>query len=203
MDTTLLPIETHPLEPFLPENGRILFLGSFPPPVAKWSMQFFYPNFINDFWRIMGLLFFDDRRHFEVAGERRFHQTAVEAFAREQGLAFFDTARRVRRLRGNASDAHLEVVETTDIAALLSAMPHCHRIVTTGGKASDTLLEALHLTRLPDIGTCTLCPAANHDLGRDLEFWRMPSSSRAYPLALEKKAAFYRRLFDDDVQPLA
>lgn len=201
MDTQLIPIETHPLQPFLPENGRILFLGSFPPPVAKWSMHFFYPNFINDFWRIMGLLFFDDRRHFEVAGERRFHQEAVEVFAREQGLAFFDTARRVRRLRGNASDAHLEVVEATDIAALLAPMPHCRRIVTTGGKASDTLLDALQLTRLPDIGTCTLCPTSTHGLGRDLEFWRMPSSSRAYPLALEKKAAFYRRLFDDATLP--
>lgn len=31
-------IEVHPLEPFLPENGRILFLGSFPPPRGRWSM---------------------------------------------------------------------------------------------------------------------------------------------------------------------
>ena len=26
-----LPIESHPFAPFLPENGRMLFLGSFPP----------------------------------------------------------------------------------------------------------------------------------------------------------------------------
>ena len=31
--------------------------------------------------------------------------------------------------------------------------------------------------------------------GLALTFWRMPSTSRAYPLALEKKAAFYRRLW--------
>ena len=29
----------------------------------------------------------------------------------------------------------------------------------------------------------------------DIQFWRMPSTSRAYPLPLEKKAGFYRRLF--------
>ena len=29
-------IETHPLKPFLPHEGRILFLGSFPPPKARW-----------------------------------------------------------------------------------------------------------------------------------------------------------------------
>ena len=37
-------IERHPLEPFLPANGRMLFLGSFPPPKERWSMEFFYPN---------------------------------------------------------------------------------------------------------------------------------------------------------------
>ena len=31
--------------------------------------------------------------------------------------------------------------------------------------------------------------------GRPVRFWRMPSSSRAYPLPLEKKAAAYRKLF--------
>ena len=28
-----------------------------------------------------------------------------------------------------------------------------------------------------------------------LRFWRMPSTSRAYPLPLEKKAEAYRKLF--------
>lgn len=55
--------ERHPLEPFLPENAKVLMLGSFPPPVERWSMQFFYPNWINDMWRIMGLLFYNDRQH--------------------------------------------------------------------------------------------------------------------------------------------
>ncbi len=48
-------IEYHPLFPFLPENTKVLFLGSFPPQRKRWSMDFFYPNFINDHWRIMGL----------------------------------------------------------------------------------------------------------------------------------------------------
>ena len=69
---SVLPIETHPLQPFLPPNAQWLFLGSFPPPQARWSMLFFYPNFINDFWRIMGLLFFENREHFVVKGEKRF-----------------------------------------------------------------------------------------------------------------------------------
>lgn len=47
-----MTIEEHPLVPFLPANGKILFLGSFPPPKARWSMEFFYPNWINDFSKV-------------------------------------------------------------------------------------------------------------------------------------------------------
>ena len=66
--------ERHPLEPFLPENARILMLGSFPPPTARWSMDFFYPNWINDMWRIFGVIFFEDKGHFEMKGEKRFNK---------------------------------------------------------------------------------------------------------------------------------
>ena len=32
-------IERHPLKPFLPENAKVLFLGSFPPPKKRWCME--------------------------------------------------------------------------------------------------------------------------------------------------------------------
>ena len=68
--------ERHPFEPFLPGNARVLFLGSFPPQPKRWSMDFYYPNWINDFWRICGLVFFGEKGHFEVAGEKRFGFTS-------------------------------------------------------------------------------------------------------------------------------
>ncbi len=187
--------ESHPLKPFLPSNGRILFLGSFPPPRARWSMEFFYPNFINDFWRIMGLIHFHDAQHFVVDGEKRFCRERIIAFCMEKGLAFYDTATQVRRLKGNASDEHLEIVEPTDIGALLGEMPLCNNVVTTGGKASEELQRQL-LLPLPRIGEYTEGEA----FGRTLRWWRMPSSSRAYPLKLEKKADFYARLFNNSIQ---
>ncbi len=61
-------IEKHPLAPFLPEGARILMLGSFPPKKERWSMEFFYPNWINDMWRIWGLIFFNDKEHFVAEG---------------------------------------------------------------------------------------------------------------------------------------
>ena len=183
MDT--LPVERHPFEPFLPENARILFLGSFPPQERRWSMPFYYPNFQNDFWRIIGLIFFDEPLHFVLPGEKRFHQAAIETFCRERGLAFYDTATEVIRLKDNASDAFLEVVTPTDIPALLTQIPCCRDIVVTGEKAARTLADTLSCTPPPVGESVTVGP---------YRLWRMPSTSRAYPLPLAKKADAYRKV---------
>ena len=183
--------ERHPLEPFLPPGATTLFLGSFPPPRERWSMDFFYPNFLNDFWRVMGLVHFGDAKWFESPVRKGFDRERIVAFCEERGLAFYDTARSVRRLKDNASDAFLEVLEPTDVGALVARLPGCRRIVTTGGKASEELLGILGEEQMPPIGGCIQVQA----WGRELEWWRMPSTSRAYPLALEKKAEIYRRLF--------
>ena len=114
--------ERHPLQPFLPQNARILMLGSFPPPKARWSMEFFYPNWINDMWRLMGYIFYGDKGRFEVKGEKRFDKEAVVEFCTTKGIALYDTATEVNRLKDNASDKFLEVVTPTDISHCL---PHC------------------------------------------------------------------------------
>jgi len=190
--TGIPPIESHPLAPFLPEGCRLLMLGSFPPERKRWSMEFFYPNFNNDMWRIMGLLFYGKRKHFEKEGARRFDRDRIVEFCTGRGIGLFDTATQVRRLAGNASDKFLEVVTPTDLTAMLSSLPHCTAVVTTGEKATDTLM--LHFgCEKPRVGEHVRLHAGD----RTLRFYRMPSSSRAYPLALDRKAAYYGRMFRD------
>ena len=186
--------EKHPLEPLLPRNARILMLGSFPPPKARWSMEFFYPNWINDMWRIWGIIYYDNKRHFEIEGEKRFCKERVEAFCNETGIALYDTAREVVRLKENASDKFLEVVTPTDIRALLEQIPHCTAIVTTGEKATDVVTETFRCEK-PKVGGMTTIDIN----GRKLHFWRMPSSSRAYPLAIEKKALHYKKMLEAEI----
>ena len=186
----LKPIEKHPLQPFLPDGARLLMLGSFPPKRERWSMDFFYPNWINDMWRIVGLLFFEDKNHFVFESEKRFDKERIVEFCSTKGLALYDAASAVRRLQDNASDKFLEVVELTDIRALLDRCPTLLSIVTTGEKATDQVVEQFACAK-PKVGEKVEIQHA----GRILHFWRMPSSSRAYPLSLEKKADFYGKLF--------
>lgn len=182
--------EQHPLEPFLPEDARILMLGSFPPQKKRWSMDFFYPNWTNDMWRIWGFIATGDKSFFEVSGEKRFDRDKIESFCRKQGIALYDTAEEVVRLKDNASDNFLQITRRTDIAALLERIPSCRVVVATGQKSADTLASVVGVGALPVGGCCRASFA-----GRSLELWRMPSSSRAYPRAVEWKADYYRKMF--------
>ena len=140
-----IEIEKHPLEPFLPPKAKLLMLGSFPPQRKRWSMDFYYPNLNNDMWRIVGLLFFGDKDHFLNDTRKAFCREQIIDFLNEKGIALFDTASSIRRLQDNASDKFLEVVQPTDIAALLRQLPECRAIVTTGQKATDTLRAQLEV----------------------------------------------------------
>ena len=163
-------------------------------------MDFFYPNPQNDMWHIMGQVFFGNKQHF-CTPDKRFKHPEIAAFCRTQGIAIFDTAQAVIRLQGNASDEHLEIVERTDIAALLQQLPWCHDICCTGGKAAETLAEIIAETSadsseksavaVPKVGDCVETVLDD----RPIRFWRMPSSSRAYPLSLDNKSAAYHRMF--------
>ena len=141
----------------------------------------------------MGLIHFGDKEHFCIPDEKRFNEAAIRQFCADARLAFYDTACEVRRLRDNASDAFLDVIRATDIQALLARIPECHTLVTTGEKASTIVAQAFRCP-VPPVGGSIDIDIPGRDRA-SLRFWRMPSSSRAYPLPLEKKAEVYRQLF--------
>lgn len=182
-------IETHPWEPFLPEDAKVLIMGTFPPGKHRWSMDFYYPNRTNDFWFMMGLIFFSDKDALYDREIKRFRLDAIRELLCEKGIALNDTGYRIRRLKGNASDKFLEIVEPVDLTGLLEKIPECRTIATTGEKAAG-VIASLTDTPLPKMGECVVSDSG-------LRILRMPSTSRAYPLPLAKKAEYYRMLFKD------
>ena len=184
--------ESHPLEPFLPKNAKLLMLGSFPPPKVRWCIEFYYPNFNNDMWRIFGHIFFHNRNYFVLSSEKKFDKERIIAFLNEVEIGIFDTATEVFREKGNASDAFLQIVKPTNVAAMLRKIPECLAVNTTGTLATETLSEMFQI-KPPKVGEKV--PFLLDD--RRLFLYRTPSSSRAYPLALEKKAEFYQKMFEE------
>lgn len=105
-------------------------------------------------------------------------------------------------MKDNADDNFLEIVEGTDVLGLLALMPECRTIVTTGGKASEELQMYFAKNgmevRIPKVGEHIRFKVYGLGLMDDesIRWWRMPSTSRAYPMKLEKKAEYYRRLVE-------
>ena len=187
MDKILPELETHPFPPYIPEKARILIMGTFPPQPKRWAMNFYYPNRTNDFWFMMGLIFFGDKDALYDRDNKEFRLDKIKGLLDEKGIALNDTGFRIRRLAGNASDKFLEIVEPVNLQGLLDRMPLCHTLATTGEKAAD-VLASLTGTRTPAMGGMVTSSSG-------LDIWRMPSTSRAYPLKLERKAAYYEEMF--------
>lgn len=189
-------VETHPFEPFLPADARLLMLGTFPPAEKRWCMKFYYPNFTNDMWRIFGLCYFADKQHFVRQEQRTYDLDAIVGFLRREHIALFDTATRVVRTTGTASDKDLQIVEETDLRQLLSHLPQCRAVVTAGQLATTVACRQFGIEE-PKVGEYSVFsldePASTR---RELRLYRMPSSSRAYPMAPERKAAHYQQVFD-------
>ena len=179
--------EVHPWKPFMPERAKVLIMGTFPPQPKRWNMNFYYPNRTNDFWKIMGIIFLGNAKALYDETGKNYNYEAIVNLMREKGVALNDTGSVVRRLKDNASDKFLEIIKPVDLPALLKEMPECKAIATTGEKAAG-VIAALTDTEIPRIGEYV----TTED---DIKIWRRPSTSRAYPMAVEKKAVFYEKHF--------
>lgn len=192
MDNITATLESHPWPPFIPQGARILIMGTFPPGQHRWSMPFFYPNPINDFWRVIGLIYFDNKDKLYLPHLKTFDLEKIKNLLEERHIAMGDTGLEIRRLKGNAADKYLEIVTPIPLAEVLRKMPDCTAIATTGEKAAQVIAEITG-TEVPKTGTYT---ETDFD-GRHLRIYRMPSTSRASPLSLVKKAEIYRKMLSE------
>lgn len=204
-DTRAAEVETHPFGPVLPPNATVMMMGTFPPTADKWAMRFHYPNFYNDMWRIYGSVFFDDVDYFRVGDEKRFDPERIRAFMFERGIASCPTVTQAIRETGNASDKNLTVVTPVDLDIILPQVPKVETLFTTGGKATEVLLSLLSeppaKSKYPKTNQSMNYPYEwQNDNNKksnvnSLTLYRLPSTSRAYPLALDKKVAAYKDFF--------
>ena len=155
-------------------------------------MNFYYPNIQNDMWRILGLIFYNDKEYF-LETKKAFSEEKTKAFCREKGIGIGDTAMEIIRLKNNASDNFLQVITPLNPVEVLAKIPECEAIVVTGQKAMDTLIAMLPPLEEPKVGSYSRFTLS----GRIFRLYRMPSSSRAYPKPLEEKAAIYKKMFED------
>ena len=189
-----MDIETHPFEPWLPSNAKLLLLGTFPPAPKRWCMEWYYPNYTNDMWRIFGYVFFEDKKYFVDEANKTYKLDLLRAFLKDKGIAIFDTALRIRRTTGTASDKDLEIVEPADLDHMLRVLPQCKAVLAAGQLATKVFTDHYQ------IDACKMKMGDYKEFtfeGRTIRLYREPSSSRAYPMKVEKKAEYYKQMLSE------
>ena len=189
-----MEIETHPFEPWLPSNAKLLMLGTFHCPTFRCGREWYYPNYTNDMWRIFGLAFFEDKMHFIDEANKTYKLQELKQFLKEKGVAIFDTTLRIRRTTGTASDKDLEIVEPADLDKMLRSLPECKSVLAAGQLATKVFTEHYNIdARKMKMGEYRTFSFE----GRTLKLYREPSSSRAYPMRVEEKATYYKQMFKE------
>ena len=186
-------IERHPFTPFLPGGCKVVMCGTFPPKPEKWAMDFFYPNFYNDMWRIFGFIFYNDKEKFFNKGNKTVDKAGIQQMLKQYGIGIGETVREAVRTKDNASDKFLEIVTPVDLPDLLKKAPECVALITTGEKAAS-IIASLTDTAVPVMGESVICEVKMPDGEKRLiKHYRLPSTSRAYPMKFEEKASYYKK----------
>lgn len=145
-------------------------------------------------WRVFGLILVGDKDYFIDTARSSFKIDSIKAMLDTLGIALSDTGYKIRRLKDNASDKFLEIIAPINLEKTFGQLPECKAIVTTGEKAASIIAQLTN-TDIPRTGTSLVIPAGHIEgVERSICHYRMPSTSRAYPLQLSAKAAMYARM---------
>lgn len=101
---------------------------------------------------------------------------------------------RIRRTTGTASDKDLEIVEPADLDHMLRVLPQCKAVLAAGQLATKVFTDHYQIDarkmKMGDYKEFTF-------EGRTIRLYREPSSSRAYPMKVEKKAEYYKQMLSE------
>jgi hypoxanthine-DNA glycosylase len=131
---------THPFEPIVFRDSKVLILGSFPS-IESFEKSFYYAHPRNQFWRILEA----------ITGYPINNKDQKIWLLKESHIALWDMVKSATR--DNSLDSSLEDIEVNDIASLLQEYDSIELIAFTGRKAQT--LYKMHFDYL-DIPTVYL-----------------------------------------------
>jgi G:T/U-mismatch repair DNA glycosylase len=150
-------IESHPFEPYIPENATSLIIGTFPTVAGKREFHFFYPNRNNLFWKNLSA----------IAGPTfalKTIENALEAVEHRKrildslNLGIADMGRIVYRQKNSSLDNSLLPIEFTDVFKLLEEHPRISKLLLTSSSGPNSVKGWLksYFELNPKVGTFPL-----------------------------------------------
>lgn len=120
-------IEEHPFGSYIPQNAKILIIGTFPTHNRNLKFDFYYSGKDNLFWGIIEKVFDHSFSHFEgvLAVEER------KSFLDSKSIGVADMHKLCYRKNNMSTDENLHPIILNDIFLILDEYHSIHRIVLT------------------------------------------------------------------------
>ena len=80
----------------------------------------------------------------------------------------------------------MQVIERINLSEIITQIPDCKSIISTGDKSAEIVADILGV-KTPAVGEFVEAVFSN----RTIRLYRMPSTSRAFPLKIEVKVQAY------------
>lgn len=142
-------------------------------------------------WRIFGMIFFNDKDKFFDKEKKLVDKNGIQQMLLNYKIGIGETATEVIRTKDNASDKFLEIITPVNLSNLFSKAPKCKIIATTGEKAASVISDLTN-SPIPKMGEHIECNIIlDNECPKKFLHWRLPSTSRAYPMPLDKKKEYY------------
>ncbi|MDA8222343.1 DNA-deoxyinosine glycosylase [Desulfosporosinus sp.] len=126
-------------KPIVDERSRILILGSMPG-VESLSLQEYYANPRNQFWKLIYALF-------ELEPSEGYDERV--SFVKSKGIALWDVIENC--LREGSLDSAIKEEKVNNFRGLFKAYPSIETVLFNGGKAYETYKKWVGFEALPNI----------------------------------------------------
>jgi hypoxanthine-DNA glycosylase len=120
---------THPFEPIIFDESKILILGTFPS-IKSFENSFYYSHPRNQFWNILSIIF-NDKKPENI-------QEKIE-FLKKHKIALWDAVCECIRKEGNSRDDNLEIIKPCNIENLLKTYPNIQKVAVTSRTAENVI----------------------------------------------------------------
>ncbi len=136
-------IERHPFETFVPNNTKVLIVGTFPTYKDNYTNNYawYYGNGDNNFWKILNKIFLPDFKYDK--GEEAIEER--KDFFREHNLGITDMMTMCYRKGKSSNDGDLFPIILTDIIRILKNNNSIEKILLTSRSGFVSALELLKI----------------------------------------------------------
>jgi G:T/U-mismatch repair DNA glycosylase len=176
----------------------VLILGNFPPHRKRWDYEFFYPNKMNNFWKVLSALAGEPLKEMKGLPAVRERKKIMEKL----NAGVFNIAKSVKRKGHSARDTDIEIVEYTDLLSVIRKHPELKKIILAGFAAPSStarqFMNYLHLMGISFTRPDKLAPGASFSIQidkRKIKCIILNSTSTAFPIKLEKLIEQYAPYF--------